>query len=120
MKKVVKEYIKSNKERTKKLSKQTEAGELVAKYIQLYEKDKIDNTKFRNLCYGAKIYSEILRNYWLDEAEKRLEELEALQGSSSNEGLNFEGWPDEKIEDYIIDGANDIVAKRKKDNIAGK
>lgn len=77
MKKVVKEYIEKKKTvRSNKLKNQLDASNLISKYIELYEADKIEKTKFRNLCYGVRIYSEILKNRWLDESEKRLDELE--------------------------------------------
>ena len=92
MKKVVKDYIDKNKTLTsKKLKKQTDASNLIAKYIHLYESDKIEKTKFRNLCYATKIYSDILRNEWIDKAEKRLEELEKKVGSEVEQDLLFDG-----------------------------
>lgn len=77
MKKVVREYIEKNKNKaSKRITSQLEASKLVSRYLQLLEQDKIDLTKYRNLIYGAKVYSDIMKNYWQDELEKRLETLE--------------------------------------------
>jgi len=80
MKKIVKDYIEKNKiKASKRIETQLEASKLVSRYLQLYEQNKIETNKYRNLIYGAKIYSEILRNKWQDELEARLEAIESRQ-----------------------------------------
>lgn len=93
MKKTVKEFIDKKKiKASKRVTSQLEAANFVSRYIQLYEQDKIPTDKYRNLMYGAKIYSEIMRNQWIDNAEKRLKELESYTKSDNQNEIIFEGW----------------------------
>lgn len=77
MKKKVKEFVRNNKRASKRIEKLTDAQRLLARYIQLYEKDEITDSKLRTLSYACKTYSEISKIHYLEDFENRLTNLEA-------------------------------------------
>lgn len=75
MKKIVKEFA-VQKRASKKISKLSDAQRLLAKYIQMYERDEISDSKLRTLSYSVKTFAEISKIQYLEVIEERLTKLE--------------------------------------------
>ena len=74
MKQRVKDFKKNRA--SKRITRLSEAQSLLSRYIQLYEKDEISDSKLRTLSYACKTYAEISKIQYLEDLENRLTELE--------------------------------------------
>ena len=89
MKAKVREFIEKNKtlRASPKIQKITDSQRLLARYIQMYERDEITDTKMRTLAYACKTYAEIGRiNIDVVEIENINQRIEAIEKAYNEKG----------------------------------
>ena len=85
MKAKVSEYIEKNHRASPIIKKLSDAQRLLARYIQMFERDEIDDSKLRSLSYACKTYAEISKINYLEDIENRIEAIEKAQNEKRND-----------------------------------